>query len=361
MGQQLSVFFDACALYLSIISVSLRVLSVCLSLCPASLYAPDPPLLRKMKTTSAPSLVGPILSLLLAGSRLAAAGRDRISATHDGTTFLVDRHDDGRDTPYHVTFLEPFKSVYKFDARGYVTGIMADDETYEVSYNSNGSLQNVRDTALVVRRYLAAAASADEEEKEAEETFEAGLGGGGGAGVAFDDGEILEEGEQEEPSEERSALAGTASHRGRRRRRLYDCVDCEQTWDTLCDQGLETVCDLEDYGSLFGSSAEVSIRLFCDNFSSVCARFSASDVCDGECEEEVEEECLPPLTITLEWSGDATSEESHAFNDALDLYVIEPAGTTVYWANLESVRIAGCMPYAAEGRYLIGMVGRVLR
>lgn len=273
-----------------------------------------------MTTTSAKSIVVPLFSLLLAGSRLVAgADKDRVKVTHDGTTFLVDRYDDGRDAPYHVTFTDSFKSVYKFNVEGSVTGIKADGETYEVIYKSNGKLKKVKDTTTASRRYLAA--------KEGGR-FE----GGGRSGADSADGGALNEGEEEQREHERVTPVGRTSHR----RRLYDCEDCEQTWDILCSVGLETVCNLEDYGSPFQPTADLSINLFCGNFSAACAHFSASDVCDGECEEE-EAECLLPLTITLEWSGTAGSE-SDDLSGALDLYVIEPSGTTVFWRNSQSVR-----------------------
>ena len=270
-----------------------------------------------MKTTSARPIVAPLLPLLLAGSRLVAGSdRDRVRVSHEGTTFLVDRYYDGRDIPYHVTFTDPFKSVYKFDAEGSVTDIKADGETYEVIYKSNGKLKKVKDTTTTDRRYLGAAEGGEIE-------------GGGRGGADAADGDTLREAQGQEQEGPAPAERASDGHR-----RLYDCEDCEQTWDVLCDGGLTTVCNLEGYGSPLQPTAEMSIALFCDNFSSACAHFSASDVCDGECEEE--EECLPPLTITLEWSAGVDSEQD--LSGAVDLYVIEPSGAMVFWRNSQSVR-----------------------
>ena len=170
-----------------------------------------------MKTTSARSLVAPILSLLLAGSHLADADRDRFRVTHDGISFLVDRYDDGRAKPFAVAFTDAFRSVYKFDAEGSVTDIKTDDETYNVIYKNNGDLKKVKGTTST-RRIL---------------TQNAGEIEGGDISPADD--------ETLDAEEERPSPSDKSNHR----RRLYDCEDCTHTWNTLCNEGVETVCALE--------------------------------------------------------------------------------------------------------------------
>ena len=119
------------------------------------------------------------------------------------------------------------------------------------------------------------------------------------------------------------------------RRRLYDCEDCEETWETVCSRGMRTVCALEGYGHPLASAAQESIGVFCEDFGDACAEHSSGYVCLGECEQEIR--CLAPFTITLEWTG-GPDEQDNDLAYALDLYVIEPGGTTVFWNNPDSVR-----------------------
>lgn len=102
-----------------------------------------------------------------------------------------------------------------------------------------------------------------------------------------------------------------------RRRRLYECSDCVETWDAVCTVGVPAVCDLLEYGTPISTAAAASIETFCDVFASVCSSLTATDACKGSC---AEEECSRSLKITL---------ESFAAAD-LDLHVTEPNGNLVF-------------------------------
>lgn len=66
-------------------------------------------------------------------------------------------------------------------------------------------------------------------------------------------------------------------------RKLYDCADCEEAWDAVCDEGVPTVCDLVDYGSPFRGVASTSVEIICQTFRKACSALGASEACAGQC------------------------------------------------------------------------------
>lgn len=70
------------------------------------------------------------------------------------------------------------------------------------------------------------------------------------------------------------------------RRSLYACNDCQQTWRTVCDEGVPSVCDLVDYGSPILTTSEESIATMCETLGAACSSSGSIEACDGQCEED---------------------------------------------------------------------------
>lgn len=68
-----------------------------------------------------------------------------------------------------------------------------------------------------------------------------------------------------------------------RRRLLYSCDDCEETWDTVCEQGIPSVCNVVGYGSPFSTEANAAIEVMCSTLGNACAGSTGDEVCDGQC------------------------------------------------------------------------------
>lgn len=202
----------------------------------------------------------------------------RVKVDYGGITFKVDSHTNGRNKPYRVKFRNSgIYSKYWYDIDGVVHKFEVGADEYKIRYRSNGELKKVK--LATSSRTLA-----EDGDGEADEV--------GDGPAAVND------------------------------RRLYSCSDCKDTWETLRDYGVASVCDLVGYGSPLLSSADTSIGVVCNTFGEATNNLSADSVCDGECE------CVPPLTIALEWFQDAD----------LDLRVVEPAGgETVNYENREGV------------------------
>lgn len=172
-----------------------------------------------------------------------------------------------------------------------------------------------------------------DEESDGAATMDAGefMPSGRGLGENLPDGSAAKTGADETTPFGMGVEKSTATPAGRRR--LDECDDCVQTWDTLCDKGLETVCNVVEYGNPISSAAGISIFLFCSSFGSLCGANTGYAICADECEDV---ECLPPLTVTLEYRG--LSSRSASFGPYLDLYVIEPEGKTAYFNAPATVR-----------------------
>ena len=188
---------------------------------------------------------GPFLLALIAGCFVAEGVRNRITIKSYKTNYRVDWYDDGRDNPYRVTFWKfGLKSVYKFDESGNLRALTAGDDRFTFDED-------------IGSRKLAAPQEADVEEEHSS------------------------------------------------RRRLYDCTDCEETWDTLCDVGLADACYLDENNpDYFTEDAEDSVRRMCSAFGAACET-AASEACDGQCTEDGEmrfplcDACPDSLTVYL--------------------------------------------------------------
>ena len=251
-----------------------------------------------MKTATIAAFATPVLCGLLVALPTASGAKPSTTITVPffDVDFVIEAYDAGDDTTYEVTFTDfGFESVYEFDHDGVVTAITAENERYKMIYKKkNGKLKKVK--LVSSRRQLG-------DPREGTNNMDV---------------------DQTTPSGRHSVELAPAGSR-----RLGECGDCTYMWDTLCDQGVETVCDLEGYGNPFSSTAETSIQVFCDSFEKLCKRNTADGVCEGECGGN---ECLPPLTIKLEHTGGFGEEAT-----LVDLFVVQPGGQTAYFDNAETV------------------------
>lgn len=69
-----------------------------------------------------------------------------------------------------------------------------------------------------------------------------------------------------------------------RHRRLYACSECERNWDTVCDEGVPTVCNLVGYGAPILAAGEAAISTMCETFGNACSRAGGVEACAGQCE-----------------------------------------------------------------------------
>lgn len=222
-----------------------------------------------------------MMTLVLAAIvSVAKATAGTIMVEEGDTTFIVSSYNDGRFRPYRIKYEDDgVISRYVFNEEGFVKVVVVGREVYKVIYDSDGILEKVINRSI-------SRGTRDLKEEEMDDT-------------------------------EQMAQGATL-----RRRRLYDCVDCHDTWDVVCRNGHESVCDLEflDTDRLTSTALE-SIDMFCDSFEIMCDVLSGGTACDGQCE------CTPALQISLEWfdAGD------------LDLVVTEPTGAVVSQANPSGV------------------------
>ena len=184
----------------------------------------------KMSSASQASL----LLALIAGCSVSDAARHRLTVRSYKTNYRIDWWDNGRADPYRIIFNKSgVKSVYKFLESGSLSTLTIGDTRYTFS-QSAGSLE-VQSSEDIGSRMLLA--PEDEDAKDV--------------------------------------------HSGQRR--LYDCPDCEETWDTLCNVGIEEVCDwVELLPSDFDSDAQYSLTVMCNAMGAACDT-SAADTCEGQC------------------------------------------------------------------------------
>ena len=150
------------------------------------------------------------------------------------TNYKIDWWDNGRTDPYRIIFKKNgVKSVYKFLESGSLSTLTIGNTRYTFS-QSAGSLE-VQSSEDISSRMLLA------------------------------------------PGDE----SANEVHSGHRR--LYDCPDCEETWDTLCDVGIEEVCYwVELLPSVFYWDAQYSLTVMCTAMGAACDT-SAADTCEGQC------------------------------------------------------------------------------
>ena len=191
---------------------------------------------------NAASLLG---AVLFGFSIFAAAGKEKLVVKDGGVTFTVVTFDDGRSKPYHINFkVDDIRSFYAFGEEGDVTLVKVGASKYQV--NDTGVIGRKLGSETKQSLVLPTASVLVEDNHELE--------------TLFDEGPSLE------------------------RRRLYACSECEDTWDVMCGQGLQTVCELVGYGSPFDAEAGASIATLCDDFGDACSSRTGEDGCRDQCE-----------------------------------------------------------------------------
>ena len=166
------------------------------------------------------------------------------TVTHDGITFEIVRYRHGRSS---VSFEDDdISSEYIYNFAGYVATIEAGSEEYKVEYDSDGDVDDVERRDDRRTRALRVSNFQDEYVE----------------GVLEDIEEL-------------------------RRRKAKTCEDCKEAWDTVCGDGLESLCDLQEkYGSEFGPLGEESIDTMCTTFASACDDNSEREACEDQCDSD---------------------------------------------------------------------------
>eukprot|EP00904_Undaria_pinnatifida_P013079 jgi/Undpi1/8901/HiC_scaffold_25.g11363.m1 len=203
-----------------------------------------------------------LLLALIAGFSVSEATRHRLIVRSYRTNYKIDWWDNGRADPYRIIFKKSgLKSVYKFLESGSLSTLTIGNTRYTFS-QSAGSLEVPSSEDIGSRMLLAP------EDEDAEEV-----------------------------------------HFGHRR--LYDCPDCEETWDTLCDVGIEEVCGwVELLPSVFESDAQYSLTVMCTAMAAACDT-SAADTCEGQCIE-----ALDAFYIEVDYIGTWTDARKAVFDTA---------------------------------------------
>lgn len=189
-----------------------------------------------MKTSSAMQ-ASLMLVLIMVGCFVAESARHKIKVRKNRTTFKIDWWDDGRNVPYRIIFKKSgLKSTYKFHKSGRMHSLVVGSTKYTFSFIQDvNALPEVQTSSIGSRMLLES-----EEDEDMEE-------------VHFE------------------------------HRRLYDCADCENTWDTLCGVGIVDVCDWVPFlPSVFNEDAVTSLTRMCNGMGNAC-QASAFDTCDGHC------------------------------------------------------------------------------
>eukprot|EP00904_Undaria_pinnatifida_P013074 jgi/Undpi1/8898/HiC_scaffold_25.g11360.m1 len=163
-----------------------------------------------------------------------------------GVKFKMYWWDDGRDEPYRMSFTKRgIYSAYAFNALGELQSITVEGE--EQTFSTSRKLRATPEKTGS-RKLLAMDEDLEADEMEFEQDYH--------------------------------------------RRRLYECSDCENTWDTLCDTGLADVCAVVAWGGLTGD-AKTALKIFCTKFTKECDAASGEETCADDCTEDIPEECDP--------------------------------------------------------------------
>lgn len=207
-----------------------------------------------MMTQVVSAVVG-VLLVFLANSLVVSDATKHVFKVKQGRVkFTVHYWDDGRQNPYRISFKKNgVRSSYRFEARGYVTIINVDGvvTTFTWDAANDADAEQLEGTAPTIVSDLGDRLLLDQFEKD-----------------AGTDGSVV-------------------------RRRLYYCDDCEDTWETMCGLGINSVCffhyDTRDWG--FTDDTVTSIARLCKKFSRACDKKDAEDVCSGTCEERPSGTC----------------------------------------------------------------------
>ena len=179
-----------------------------------------------------------LLLVLMAGCFVAEAARHRITVRKFKTNYRIDWWDDGRDEPYRIIYRKNgLTSTYTFEESGRLKTLTVGTTTYtfDSGIQAANGLADVQASSAGSRMLLV--------------------------------------------SEKYEALQDVHSSR----RRLYDCTDCENTWDTLCGVGIVDVCDWVPFlPFIFNEDAQSSLTIMCNALGDACET-SAFDTCEGQC------------------------------------------------------------------------------
>lgn len=193
-----------------------------------------------MRTSSA--VQSSLLLVLMVGCFLAEAARFRITVRQNRANYRIDYWDDGREDPYRIIFRKTgVRSNYRFDESGRLSTLTIGDTQYSFDFSIEAANGLPAVEASTTGSRMLVAPEASEEYGALEE-------------VPF-------------------------AHR-----RLYECADCEDTWDTLCGAGIVDVCSWVPFlPSVFSEDAQFSLTTMCTALGSACDTTSAFDTCDGQC------------------------------------------------------------------------------
>lgn len=214
-----------------------------------------------MKLHAASSLLSLLLALAVFTSKhlINATTKFTSAVTFEGVTFKLTYYDDGRRKPYKITFEEygvPHWFLFeKSDIL--VRYIRVGAEKYGVYHRNRKAIE-------VIRR--------DATER-----------------MLLDDKDDNDKEDDDDVDVETSTGTSGSSHR---QRRLYACVDCEATWEALCETrphlgGVSSVCELVYfYDHPISKLGQQGINIMCDKFVGACGFFTSREACARQCEDD---------------------------------------------------------------------------
>ena len=195
------------------------------------------------------------------------------TVTRDDTMFEIVHYRHGRSGVSFENDAHVWSSEYIFNKAGYVATITAGSEEYKVEYDDQGDVEDVRR-------------------------------------VDYGSRALAGEGDNAEDASERAAMM--------RRHLTETCEDCEKAWDTVCGDGLTSLCYLEEgYGSVFGPMATESIETMCSTFWSACAGTSAGDVCEDR-RDGYDDDSGSSISSSSSDDSDSSSNSSDSSSDDSD-------------------------------------------
>lgn len=179
-----------------------------------------------------------MLVVLMVGCFVAESAKHQLRVRKNRATYRIDWWDTGREKPYRIIYKKNgLKSIYKFLESGHLDTLIVGSTTYTFTYEdlAANALPEVHASSTGSRMLLASQEDED-----------------------FDEVHV--------------------DHR-----RLYDCADCENTWDTLCGVGIVDVCDWVPFlPFVFNEDAVKSLTIMCKGMGKACLA-SAFDTCEGQC------------------------------------------------------------------------------